>query len=356
MTEIKYKSEVKGKHGIVARIVADSISPTGKRITTFEVEFHRWILAEINTHRLLSRNYQSSRAVPTERLLEQIINNPATPVFWGKNQAGMQAKEECNEKIVFPEDDYIDENGYLDDEEYELSGAATPRSRERVWEEAAKVFAMYSKMFGDAGYHKQITNRLLEPFMMIKGVITATELDNLFYLRRHPDAQPEFQELARCMWEALQASEAEVLYEGEWHTPYVDHFKRDVDGVMTYIDPNWGEGNVWVSAERAKQISAAACAQVSFRKLDLSEETVNRVYSRLVDTSQPHASCLEHQATPMNVTAGNEGDLLCHLFDVKGVTHMDKNCDMWSGNFKNWIQNRKLLPNESCTNYIGETK
>ena len=339
MTEIKYKSEAQGKGGIVARVVAHSKSAySGKEIITFEYEAPKCILAEINTHRLFSRNAQSSRAVPVTKVIEQIRNNPVTPIYWGSNQAGMVAGEEIDDSVQLY--DFDDWYNY---------------GKEDGWKLTADKVADLMQAWETAGYHKQIVNRIGEAFTMIKGVITATEFDNFFHLRIHPAADPFIQELAKCMWEALQQSEAEVLYEGEWHTPYVD---QDRNGeILEY--GFWRESGHdfdlefhTVSLERAKQISAAACAQVSFRKLDLSEETIDRVYSRLVDDETPHASCVEHQASPMKGFEYPWGSGLNAIDCLsEGVSHMDILGNMWSGNFKHWIQNRKLLNNESCWNY-----
>ncbi len=327
MTEIKYKSEVMGKGGIYAKVVAHSKSAySGKEIITFEYEMPKCILAELNTHRVFSRNAQSSRAVPIAKVIEGIRTNPVTPIHWGSNQAGMVAGEEIDEVV-------------------ELSGQSyLPMSRDNAWKVTAEEVADLMQAWETAGYHKQIVNRLGEAFTFVRGVITATEFDNFFHLRVHKAADPFIQELARCMWEALQASEAEVLYSGEWHTPYVEHFKAsDGDAFLEYHHHSLG-----VDVERAKQISAAACAQVSFRKLDLSDETVNRVYSRLVDEETPHASCVEHQASPIKEFNHYE-----HSPDSweDGITHVTKDGNFWSGNFQHWIQNRKLIPNEACNTY-----
>src|SRR5215472_1692852 len=81
-----------------AIVIADSISPEGERLTSVQVTAHRFILAEINTHRVLSRSYRSSRAVPTVKLLEEVKTAPAMPVFWGKNEPGMQANAELEDR------------------------------------------------------------------------------------------------------------------------------------------------------------------------------------------------------------------------------------------------------------------
>lgn len=336
MQKVIYKSEVVGKNGIVARVIADSVSPVFGRITTFEVEHHRWILAEINKHRMLSNNYQSSRAVPVSKIIDQVVSNPATPVFWGKNQTGMQASEQCDNDIDLPM--FTSKESWVD-----------TLPIEAAWETTAEIFAEYAECFNSAGYHKQIVNRLLEPFMMVKGVITATEWDNFFFLRRHKDAQPELQELANCMFEAMKQSSPDRLDIGFWHLPYV-RCERDFNSKQIYttsLDEVIKDEDL-LTLEQAKKVSAVACAQVSFRNLDLSPETVERVYSRLVDGEQPHAVCLEHQATPMVEPV----DTMKFKKDWEhGVSHVDKNGYFWSGNFKWFIQNRKQLPNECCTDY-----
>lgn len=335
MTEIKYKSIVIGKGGVSARVVAHSKSAySGKEIVTFEYEMPKCILAELNTHRLFSRNAQSSRAVPISKVIEGIRNNPVTPIYWGSNQAGMVAGEEIDTEVTLSEWD--GNYDYL---------------RDDAWNKTAYHVANLMQAWEDAGYHKQIVNRIGEAFTFVRGVITATEFDNFFHLRIHPAADPFIQELARCMWEALQASEADVLYEGEWHLPYVTTGREMVEDENGFMDGNTYQTyyttqddgyQFYCTLERAKQISAAACAQVSFRKLDLSDRTVDRVYSRLVDDETPHASCVEHSATPMTEDT---------TLDTKGVTALHKKLGLMSGNFSGWIQNRQLIENECRWEY-----
>ncbi len=236
--------------------------------------------------------------------------------------------------------------------QFENCGHFYEKSRDKAWSHTAELVADLMESWEDAGYHKQIVNRLGEAFTMIKGVITATEFDNFFHLRIHPAADPFIQELARCMWEALQASEAEVLYEGEWHTPYVEHL-RGSDGVLCYLTKFHTDSKLKVfdeNVERAKQISASATAQISFRKLDLTDETVDRVYSRLVDDETPHSSCCEHQASPMKIYDIRSYDGILKIWP-KGYSHLDRDGQYWSGNFMGFVQNRKLIPNEACNNY-----
>jgi len=309
-----------GKGNISATIIADSISPDGVRITTFELEYPRFIHAEFMTHRLFSRNAASSRAIPVAKVIELVKEKTAMPIHWGKNQPGMSAKEECNE--------YIWKLHHND-----------PDSRESAW-----LFAMYgaievAEAYAEAGYHKQIVNRLLEPFTMIKVVCTATEFDNFFWLRNHPDAQPEIHELARVMWEEYSAHQPNLLHANEWHLPYVN-FDVISRGYFSEVDG----AQLWLSLEDALAVSSSCCAQVSYRRLDDSLEKARDIFNRLVESKPVHASPFEHQATPL--TYGMAGDT-----QVKGTTGFDNKGNAWSGNFRQWIQHRQLIEDHTCWSY-----
>lgn len=294
---------VEGKNGIKARIVADSISESGVRIATYELEYPRFIHSELMTHRLFSRNAMSSRAVPVKKMIELVANSPAIPVYWGMNKPGMQADVEH------------------DDIE----------ACEKAWKYAAKNSSEIASSMSEKGLHKQIVNRLLEPFQMMKTVVTATEFDNFFWLRRHEDAQPEIKELANCMYEAMWVSQPEKLKYGEWHTPYVEH-KRNEDGSLSYVTID-GEQ---CDAETALKVSASCCAQVSYRVLDGSVEKAVSIYKRLVESKPVHASPFEHQATPMGCFGS--------FSDHPAITHIDRSGNFWSGNLRGWIQHRQMIP------------
>jgi len=150
---------------IAAKVIADSINPRGVRITTFELEYPRYIHAEVMTHRMFSRNSASSRAIPTTKVIEQVEKSPAMPIHWGKNQAGMQAKEELDELLK--------------------------KSVQQLWTETAKEVARRATIMQQMGLHKQVVNRILEPFQLMKVIVTATEYENFWHLRDHPDAQPD---------------------------------------------------------------------------------------------------------------------------------------------------------------------
>ncbi len=156
---------------VSAKVIKDSISPDGVRITTLELEYPRIIHSELMTHRVFSRNSASSRAIPVSKVIELVESNPAMPVHWGKNQAGMQAKEE------------------LDD----LNKEAV----RQLWLEAAKQAVSIAKVMADIGGHKQVVNRILEPFQHMKVVVTSTEWANWDWLRDHPDADPTIHALAK---------------------------------------------------------------------------------------------------------------------------------------------------------------
>lgn len=307
-----YKVEKIGKGGITAKIVADSIN-NGNRITTFELEYPRFIHSELMTHRLFSRNAMSSRAVPIDKMLEQVRKSPAKPIYWGVNKSGMQAD--------------------FEHEDVELC--------ESLWESSAHTVSMLTENLKNQGLHKQIVNRLLEPFQIMKVVVTATEYANFFWLRCDKDAQPEIKELAECMKSAYNESKPEDLKTGEWHTPYVEH-KRYPEELIYKVD------GFSVNVKEAIAISSSCCAQVSYRNIDNSFDKAMSVYERLgVGGNKIHASPFEHVASPMRVNS-NAFDWVEPPEDwEEGVTHVDSKANFWSGNLKGWIQHRQLLDNHT---------
>lgn len=302
-------------NNFTAKVIADSIGPTGIRLTTMEIEYPRFILAELNTHRMLSKNSASSRAIPVAKMHEQISTNPATPVYWGKNQPGMSASEELQG----------DELGMA---KYYWNGA----------KEAALRFA---KAMSDIGLHKQVANRVAEPFQLMKTVITGTEWSNFYYLRNHKDAQPEIQALAAAMYKAHTDSKPKQLEPGEWHLPYV-WASRDIMGTLYYRDNGGNE----LSLEDAKIISVSCCAQVSYRKNDDSLEKAQNIFDKLINSKPAHSSPTEHQATPMPLRYLGMEDT-GRKYWPKGVSHQCQDGSYWSGNLQGWIQYRKTLDGEA---------
>lgn len=328
--------KIEGKGGISAKVVADSISPSGKRITTFELDYPRFCHSELMTHRLFSRNAASSRAIPVPKMIEHIKNNTAMPIHWGANQKGMQADNECDNLIKIEMFDTFD---CPTDDLYQME--SNDVFKEEAWEVARDYAIGVAEAFHEAGYHKQIVNRLLEPFQFIKVVCTATEYDNFFWLRNHKDAQPEIKELAHCMWEAREQSKPNRLRIGEWHVPYVETFRAsDGDAILEYIVEDLG-----VSLEDALKVSASCCAQVSYRLTDQSLDKAIKIYDMLVNSKPVHASPLEHQATPMR----EDTDL-----DGLGVTGYNNRLGYYSGNFFGWAQYRQLIDDNACWDYEPE--
>lgn len=242
-----------------AKIILDSVSPHGVRLTTMEVCMHRFVLAEFNTHRMFSRNSASSRAIPIKKQIDRIIDNIAMPVEFGANKPGMQA------------DVTLEGNDLLE--------------AQAIWNRAALDAINHAKELMELGVHKQIVNRLLEPFMWHTVICTATDWDNFFGLRANRMAQPEIREAAFAMKKAYDESEPSLINYGEWHTPYMQPDEYELDPSVR------------------KRVSAARCARVSYlthdgvRDLDKDLE----LYERLTSETPPHASPLEHVATPAPV-------------------------------------------------------
>ena len=301
--------EVEGLGFIKAKIIADSASYYDQtRLTTFELEYPRFIHSEFMTHRGLSKNAASSRAIPVATMHKHILGKPQGPVSWGKNMPGMQAKE------LMDGDDLVTAKALWDRSRNDA--IATAQAMERL------------------GLHKQIVNRVTEPHMQMKVVCSGTDnaWANFFWLRNHPDAQPEIQELARVMWECYENNTIETLIPGEWHLPYIETGTNGATGNQTFVD-NTGR---FLTLDEAIKVSVSCCAQVSYRKLDDSLDKALAIYDRLITSVPVHASPTEHQATPIEYEQYAWPD---------GVTHIDKPGHLWSGNFKSWIQNRQLIPN-----------
>lgn len=300
---------------ISTKVIADSKHyQTGTRLTTFEIVAHRYILAEINTHKMLSKNSSSSRAVPIATNITNILNDTAIPFSWGKNQSGMVADADVDN--------------------------FTAIRAEILWIKARDNAIKIAEEMSALGIHKQIVNRILEPFSYQKIIITGTEWDNFYWLRNHYQAQPEIRELARQMLVAMNESNPNVLSNGEYHLPYVSSY-RDINSTLIYLD-NDGSGNS-MKLEDAIKVSASCTAQVSYRKTDDTLEKANKVFDMLnlfdnSDDVRRHSSPVEHIGFPFDYTSS----------DIEGLTHIDLDGHGWSANFKDWGQYRHLIPNESC--------
>lgn len=299
------------------KVIQDSITQADNRLITYEIETYRYIWAEVLTHKMLNKNAQSSRAVPVNSVLSVNESNPVEPIVWGKNKGGMSASEVL--------------------EGWELEAA------KQLWHEAAKNSFIFSKRLSDIGLHKMWANRITEPYSRIKVVMSGTEWDNFEWLRDDPDAaQPEIVDLARKIKEVRAGSVPVYLYPGNAHVPYVERQPAnfgDNPKDMHYFVVGEGE----VSLDVALKISASCCGQVSYRKLNDSFEKAMEIYERLFDGPKPHFSPCEHQGIAMKSEKANVLARLTPLTWERGISHMDRDCNFWSGNLKGFVQYRKLL-------------
>jgi thymidylate synthase ThyX len=295
---------------IEAEIVCDSVNKYNNRLTTFRLKFPKFVLAELNTHRVISKSTSSSRAVTTAKYIEEVRNPDlrVNPSGWGKNIPGMQAKEE-------------------------LTGEALAAAK-KSWALAANDAAFRAEHMLNQGVHKQLVNRVLEPFVHARTVTTATEYMNFFGLRLDKDAQPEIRELAEKMWRAYVSSHPRSLRKGQWHLPFVT--TEDEQKVISYTDKiHKGSISSWVDLvkETYIKISVARCARTSYKshatgKISTLEEDL-ALYDRLLERQPIHASPAEHQGKPDS-----------------------KFCGIWMnkrrhGNLVGWQQYRKFLPGEN---------
>lgn len=312
---------------IKATVIADSVhADTGTRITTFELVYPRFIHSEFMTHRIFNRNASSSRAIPTDRFIEQVRSNPVFPIHWGKNQKGMQAAVELSE---------------------DARGDAI-----FIWQQAASSAATYAEMMRRGQVHKQIVNRILEPFTHIRVVVTSTSWVNFYGLRDHKDAQPEIRELAQAMKKAHEESKPTKLQWGEWHLPYI----TPADSVVAYDTCKYqrvtrDEPNSEEIYGLLLKVSAARCARASYNNFEGKPSTLEEdlaLFSKLVEDQPIHASPTEHQATPMRKVYPYVNNMNPATWE-QGVTSMDRSGKLYSGNLLDFIQFRKLIPGETIT-------
>lgn len=228
---------------IEAKVIAHSSHEGCPNLITVQARYPRFIHSEVMTHRVFSRSASSSRAVPIQRMIQDVEDDPAVPVEWGSNKAGMQAGDEIKDAAEAKED----------------------------WILAMQSAARHANRLSRLGLHKQIVNRVLEPFSHISVVITATDWKNFFDLRCHPAADPTMRALAEAMRDAIKESQPKPLELGQWHLPY---------------------GGTLVE-------SAARCARVSYLRHDGSNPTyADDVRLAEFLREENHWSPFEHQAWP----------------------------------------------------------
>lgn len=333
---------------IAAKVVADSKNNNG-RITTMVITMPRYILAEFNTHRMFSRNSASSRAIPFEKMLKSIGENPFMPMAWMKDHKGMQGTE------------------FFSEEESKPFIASWLKARDNAVTSAIQL--------GKSGVTKQLINRLLEPFMWHTVIVTATEYENFFALRcpkykteHDPDrffrskkdwlvyhenltgvahkltdleflklnggqAEIHMMALAEAMWDALNESKSKKLNKGEWHIPFGDNIDEDsLQNIVHETEPAPTEENNYLDEwgnyhtdDLKIKIATARCARVSYTVVGEEGKTDNyendiKLHDRLAASG--HWSPFEHCA--LNIEQ-----------------------DKINGNFKGFVQYRKMFVGEN---------
>lgn len=280
-----------------AKVILDSITPDGDRLTTMEVTLHRFVLAEFNTHRAFSRNSASSRAIPYAKMRSKALETPALPLSWPQEQKGMQGGAELPESAQI--------------------------AAEERWLVARNMAVAAADELHEIGVHKSVINRLLEPFLPHTIIVSATDYKGFWAQRCHPDAQPEIRVAAEVMKEAYDASRPKEIFWGHWHLPYITNEER----VEFPIKLHAADGRGYREWELVKynpllKISAARCARVSYLTHDGVRDVAKdqELFDRLAHHKPAHASPLEHVA-------------------AAGVPLLRK----IRGNFRGWNQLRHVL-------------
>ncbi len=302
-----------------AEVITDSITERDERLTTFEVTLPRIVLAEFNTHRMFSRNSASSRAIPVEKQLLRVLDDPFIPAYWGVNQSGMQAAAELSEDEA-PQA----VEAWLQSRDYAVLGAVAligglDQLKDADLQERIKSMKEDLGYQGDAlktPLHKQIANRLLEPFMWHTIIVTATDWSNFFALRANPQAQPEIQKAAYMMKAAYAEHEPSLLRDREWHLPLIQPDEYDN-----------------IELDELKKISVGRCARVSYLTHDGVRDPEKDIQLHDSLMKSGHMSPFEHVARPMT----DEEFANSH----------------YSGNFRGWHQYRKDIPREDDYSLMG---
>ena len=349
------------KTKISAEIVADSLDSRGNRLTSLLITFPRIILAEINTHRMLSKNTSSSRAIPFKKMVESVQNNPFIPIAWQKHHSGMQG----NEYLVHP---------------LEIKEA------QQMWKRSLDYALASAKDVYKTGVTKQLCNRLLEPFMWTTMLITGSKegWDNFFELRcpnyvspvtgnsyksradyifneENPkcsdlewmylnkgQAEIHMMALAESIYDAMNESNPKQLKEGEWHIPFENKIYPIIERVFKDIPDNecWnGDFN-----EKMIAISTAMAARTSYTVIEEEKEIdykkMIELHDRLLSQDPPHSSPLEHCARAMSneeykvfIKGKNIGTIAPYLY------LFDDTSKGWCNNLKGFIPYRYMIDN-----------
>ena len=293
-------------------LITHSIGSSRQELMTYYLRYPRFIHSEMMTHKDFSRSASSSRAIPIMKMIKQVWSNPAIPIYWGRNQAGMQAKEELPNLV---------RNLCIN-----------------LWTISGKVMCVFVLVLYWLKLHKQIGNRLLEPWQIIHVTLTTAKLNNFFALRIHKDAQPEIQYLAKLMKSSYTESTPNQLTKFDWHLPWIK--EEDIKQASIYLGVNV---NTEALNDLLIKISAARCARSSYANFDGSHSVEKdlETFDKLITTKPVHASPCEHQAYP---------DTQCYQVLFHNNDEISEGFN-WSnpkkhGNLTGWIQHRKLIKDE----------
>lgn len=327
-------------------VLASRHAQTGRLVVSLHMRYPRIIHGELMTHRVFNRNARSSRAVPIKTLLGEIRSSAFIPWHWTGAKPGMQGVPNWQEKIL-------------------VKGAAAlhvdtdiPVNAEAAWLWGRDLMADLAESFADADYHKQVANRLVEPWMWMDLLVTSTHWANFMHLRDHPDAEPHIRDLAVLVGKALEAAgdQAQILHPGQWHLPYVT--REEIDREL----PAWRFTSAadavlrpeTTVADLGKMISAARCARISYKPFDGNstyEKEIER-FNSLIGNDAVHASPLEHQCTPDEIVTvettywNDNGDeqapAPCRDTKARGGQNPELH-----GSLTDFVQFRKTVPNEA---------
>ena len=374
-------------------ILADSVSPQGNRLTTFKITYPRIIHAEMCRHRMLSRNTASSRAIPFEKMVKDVQENPFIPIAWQKEHKGMQGTEYITDELIINH-----------------RRGVWIQARDRAIYSAQQLNGNLTKSYSKnehyklegTGVTKQLCNRLLEPFVWTTELVSGTEWENFFSLRcpqYHYDLEDKYfkskkdwleyykktcigdvnsdftlkeedwfdinksqaeihiQKIAEMMWDCYNESKPKTLQAGEWHIPNLGH-EWDIHKLRSLLISGKYNDNNEITPdinEIKLKISTSHCARISYETLGdnpkIDYEADIKLYNRLLESK--HLSCFEHCARAMDDEEYNtfiKGILSLSEIGTD-IAYYEKDRNQkdnlgWCNNFKGFIQHRYLVENK----------
>lgn len=357
---------------IKAKMVADSLSPQNERLSSMMLTLPRFILAELNTHRILSKNSASSRAIPFNKMIESVTNNPFIPIAWQKTHSGMQGNEYFSNPKEIAE-------------------------KEMYWLTAKSSAVNMAEKLYNHNTTKQLCNRLLEPFMWHTVLISGTEWENFFNLRcpvyelnyinpfnkkstftfksrkdylnkwdeltknvtllgetvdpynwtnldwlklNKGQAEIHMMALAEAMWDAMNESTPKQLQPGQWHIPFEDKISF-VGNLVESIDVDNTHFSDYDEQNKIK-ISTAMAARTSYTVVSNEKEfgydNQIALHDRMAIQVPFHASPFEHCAKVMPKIDYNTY--------IKRAPIFNSNSYGWCRNYRGFIQYRHILESD----------